>query len=307
MSGYSSIQQYVPYTFWHEADPRITAVLQNALKPYQHELLLPKAQGIPLLIQHGSSDDNVPVFHARRMSQLASQAQVDVEYHELAGMGHWFEGVMTTKPLLTFYDKHLRRVPGASYDTHTAASQRGQPNSTEMPGNMNGLFLTTGAFQIRYCHDEAANIALQISRNFYQYLAADSDIFATCGAVQDTPGNVITVGIGKDVSRGDDDYPITLVEDRLVVRDPTGTRTYTAGKHGLAAIFLRPLSDERVEMVVWGADLESLRVAARLVPLVTGAAQPHFVVTTRASLYKGASAALAMGFFNPDWAVADGA
>lgn len=56
--------------------------------------------------QHGSADDNVPAFHSRRMNQLISQMNKDSphSYIELKGKNHWFDGVMTTAPLLGFYD-----------------------------------------------------------------------------------------------------------------------------------------------------------------------------------------------------------
>lgn len=107
VSGYSSIQAYVPYQFWHEADPRITAILQSSLWDYRHELLLSNSCGIPIHLQHGSSDDNVPPIHSRRMSLLLSQAGCSSEYTELPGKDHYFEGIMTTRNLLDFYDNLL--------------------------------------------------------------------------------------------------------------------------------------------------------------------------------------------------------
>ena len=107
---------YVPYNLLTEADPRLSSLLQSALTSYRHELLLDNVSGIPLLLQHGSADDNVPVFHSRRMHQLLSQTKSDrslVKYVELNGAGHWFDGIMTTPVLLQFYrellDGHLSK------------------------------------------------------------------------------------------------------------------------------------------------------------------------------------------------------
>ena len=105
VSGYSSIQAYVPYTFWHEADPRIASIIQCSLSTYRHELLLDNTKGIPILQQHGGKDHNVPVFHSRRMHQLLSQSGSSAKYHELPGEDHWFDGIMVTSPLRRFYDK----------------------------------------------------------------------------------------------------------------------------------------------------------------------------------------------------------
>lgn len=102
-----TIAAYVPYHFWHEADPAVTRLLQVALSDYRHELLLENVCGTPLHQQHGSLDDNVPPSHSRRLSLLLSQIDCPSEYVELPGKGHWFDGVMTTQNLLDFYDKVL--------------------------------------------------------------------------------------------------------------------------------------------------------------------------------------------------------
>ena len=89
-----------------EADPRVTVLLQNSMRSFRHELLISNFKGIPIMQQHGGADDNVPAFHSRRMNQLISQTNGDSDhqYVELEGKSHWFDGVMTTAPLLEFYD-----------------------------------------------------------------------------------------------------------------------------------------------------------------------------------------------------------
>lgn len=81
-------------------------LLQNSMRSFRHELLIPNSKGIPIMSQHGSVDNNVPAFHSRRMNQLISQMDGDSphQYVELKGKSHWFDGVMTTVPLLGFYD-----------------------------------------------------------------------------------------------------------------------------------------------------------------------------------------------------------
>ena len=90
---------------WSEADPRVTCLVQNALRSFRHELLINNFSGIPILQQHGGVDDNVPAFHSRRMSQLISESNNDArhEYIELKDRNHWFDGVMSTQPLREFY------------------------------------------------------------------------------------------------------------------------------------------------------------------------------------------------------------
>ena len=94
---------------WNEADPRVTCLVQNALRSFRHELLVSNFSGVPLLQQHGSVDDNVPVFHSRRMSQLIFESNNDArqEYIELKDKNHWYDGVMTSQPLREFYQNIL--------------------------------------------------------------------------------------------------------------------------------------------------------------------------------------------------------
>ena len=108
-----TIIAYVPYLFWQEADPLVTAILQHALADYRHELLLENGCCIPIHQEHGTLDDNVPPLHSRRLSQLLLQAGCTSDYVELPGGGHWFKGVMTTPSLLRFYDEILGDQPAA--------------------------------------------------------------------------------------------------------------------------------------------------------------------------------------------------
>jgi predicted esterase len=107
VSGYLSIQTYVPYQFWKPMDPRRRAVIEASANSYRHELLANNANGIPIYQQHGSADDNVPAYHSRLMSQLLSETGWPSNYSELSGKGHWFETVMTTGDLQSFYRNQL--------------------------------------------------------------------------------------------------------------------------------------------------------------------------------------------------------
>lgn len=125
VSGYSSIQSesqirslisiayltkpadYVPYDLWRPSDPSIRALLDASLSSYRHELLLQNAKSIPVFQQHGSVDDNVPVFHSRLLSHLIRQSGATSEYVEVEGENHWFDGIMTTDQLSSFYKQQL--------------------------------------------------------------------------------------------------------------------------------------------------------------------------------------------------------
>ena len=80
------------------------AVLQNSLMNYRHELFVDNFVGIPILQQHGSNDNNVPIYHSRRLRQLIDGSGWSSKYVELLGKGHWYEGIMTTEAMCGFYD-----------------------------------------------------------------------------------------------------------------------------------------------------------------------------------------------------------
>lgn len=90
--------------------PSLRALLDISLSSYRHELLLENTKGIHVVQQHGGIDDNVPAFHSRLMSQLIHQAGSASSYFELEGRNHWFDGIMTTKPLSEFFEQELNGV-----------------------------------------------------------------------------------------------------------------------------------------------------------------------------------------------------
>ncbi|KIV92841.1 hypothetical protein PV10_04105 [Exophiala mesophila] len=137
-SGYTSIENYVPYEMWSEADPLQTAILQTARSSFRHELLVENLAGLQIFQQHGSADDNVPPYHSRLMNSLLAQSGHHVNYSEMLGKGHWFDGAMTTQPLVEFYEASLRR-----HDSPKRAPERFTfivPNSHDL-GSRYGIFV----------------------------------------------------------------------------------------------------------------------------------------------------------------------
>ncbi|KAF2730523.1 hypothetical protein EJ04DRAFT_473528 [Polyplosphaeria fusca] len=110
VSGYASIQKYVPYELWQPMDPRRAAIMGGTLNSYRHEMLMENAQGIPVLQQHGEKDDNVPAYNSRFLSQKLFEAGTNSSYYELPGQGHYFDTVMTTEQLVRFYYKYADSV-----------------------------------------------------------------------------------------------------------------------------------------------------------------------------------------------------
>lgn len=171
-------------------------------------------------------------------------------------------------------------------------------------GNMDALLRSEGRFTIISHDPTTLAVATQISLNFYQYLAADTSIITAPVPDRPVTGNIISVGIGLHVTELPDGFPIVLGPSSIELLGPDHSiRYYDSKTHGLAAIFLSPLDDDRLELMVWGADLPSLQVAARLVPMISGAGQPDFVIMTREMLWKGAGGVLAMGFFDSVWGI----
>lgn len=105
VSGYASIQKYVPYELWQPADPRRTAVVSASLNSYRHEMLMKNIRGIPLQQQHGELDDNVPAYNSRLLAQQLYLANTNSNYNEVMSQNHWWDTVMTTPELVQFYYK----------------------------------------------------------------------------------------------------------------------------------------------------------------------------------------------------------
>jgi poly(3-hydroxybutyrate) depolymerase len=396
VSGYTSIQKYVPYEFWQSADPRRKETISASLNSYRHEILMPNAQGIPIQQQHGGADDNVPAYHSRLLAQQLYLENAKSSYNEAVGFGHWWEGVMTTPQLVSFYYnqtnseetmprklkqfniivgdpgdmgsksgirvKHLEdpgRYGRVSVRGHTIKTSNVQDlefdiafwkepviidkqkvelsrtsDAGEAPisvyksadgwrlgsngkeimhlqrngrqlGSMTAILRTKGAFIIRHSNSTgASHIALQISRSLHQYFKADTQILSS--GSHTTPsgssGNVITLGIGSSLQPSQSSFPVKVDGFGVIIRDYRG-REHRYGKAASGAAFLRPLQDERLELVIWGSDEAGLQQAARIVPLLTGVGQPDFVVLGESAKWKGIEGALAMGFFDSNWEV----
>jgi hypothetical protein len=168
--------------------------------------------------------------------------------------------------------------------------------------------LRTGdAFTIRYGNESELELAVQVSRNLYQYFAADSVIQAA-GTKDERRGNLITLAVGTQLpSHAQEDFPIRISEvtGRLQIRDSDGNwETPGGSRTSMGAIFLRPGSNKRygLELVVWGETPSMLEQAARLVPMLTGTGQPDFIILRDDAKWRGVDGTY-LGFFNAWWQV----
>jgi len=80
------------------------------MSSYRHDQILVNAAGLPIFQQHGSIDDNVPAWHSRHFHGALEEIQSHHSYHEIPGRGHWFEGIMQTSSLLSFYHDNIRQI-----------------------------------------------------------------------------------------------------------------------------------------------------------------------------------------------------
>lgn len=410
-SGYTSIENYVPYEMWSEADPLQNAILRIAQSSFRHELLVENLAELPILQQHGSADDNVPPYHSRLMNSLLAQSGHNVNYTEMLGKGHWFDGTMTTQPLVEFYEANLRRhdsttqapehftfvVPNShdlgsrygifidqlvspdrlgrvevtieqtedlttwqiqSWNIHRMHISRpprvmNNPDqvifdSMALPFDLNGknapnnfvklesglwsreivsdwrtiekrygrqrgaldaLLRSNGFFQLVYSCNKTLTLAVQASRNFLQYFGADSMILPSSryGEAVDGESNVVLFAMGKTLAPSKiANFPIEVRDEGLVISTRDSGRLTIPYTKGVGGVWLRPLSHERLELVVWGVDQLGIRHAARLIPTLTGVGQPDFVVFGARAPWKGHGGSIAMGFFDHSWRVSAG-
>lgn len=175
-------------------------------------------------------------------------------------------------------------------------------------GALDAVLRTRGRLIVQYQHQGTVRIATQIAQNLYQYFAADCEIMDSVGVATASPGNLISVVQGpKDTSWNLASYAVELRSNKgIYIRDATGQSSHYPFAEGLGAVFLQPLADERLQLVVWGFDEAGLRYASRLVPMLTGVGQADFVVVSKECLWKGTAGVLAMGFFDFAWNVSYG-
>ena len=171
-------------------------------------------------------------------------------------------------------------------------------------GPLTSILRTRDNLVIRYLSPVCYPIALQTARNLFQYYAADAEISGGSqqAAQREHFGNVVTVGIGRDTFELDrEDRPVKITSTHVEISRTEGECTAYEYEEGMGAIYLSPLSEQRLELVIWGIDEAGLRAAGRLFPMLTGVGQPEFIIVGRKCTWKGAAGVLAMGSFTNAW------
>lgn len=177
-------------------------------------------------------------------------------------------------------------------------------------GPLSGILRTKYCFHIQCLTADVYDVALQVSRNLYQYFGADTNIVTQASTTSpefEMTANVITLVKGADQLPAR--FPSHPVEFRpslgIVIHKRDGNKRIYVFGDGLGAIFLKPLPRQRLELVIWGLDDCGLRQAARLMPMLTGVGQPDFIVTQKSMAWEGAAGALAMGYFDSSWQISE--
>ncbi|OSS47835.1 hypothetical protein B5807_06315 [Epicoccum nigrum] len=136
VSGYASIQKYVPYELWQPSDPRRTSMVSAALNSYRHEMLMDNVRGIPIQVQHGEIDDNVPAYHSRLLALQLQFAGANSSYKEVPDQNHWWDGVMTTPELISFYYNQSRSTEELPRDLNEFSIVVGDPGDMGSKGGV---------------------------------------------------------------------------------------------------------------------------------------------------------------------------
>lgn len=104
-------------------------------------------------------------------------------------------------------------------------------------------------------------VALQVSRNLYEYFGADSEIVASSEGLKRHESNVIMIAIGRKLAQSLlPSYPITISAREGVCIRIVKSEVHSHAFHdGLGVILLRPLRKERLEAAIWGFCESGLR------------------------------------------------
>jgi hypothetical protein len=99
------------------------------------------AKGIPVLQQHGEVDDNVPAYNSRLLGQQLFQAGTNSSFNEFPGHNHWWDTVMTTDPLKSFYREQTASNASIPRRLHEFTMVVGDPGDTGSKGGIRVLNL----------------------------------------------------------------------------------------------------------------------------------------------------------------------
>jgi hypothetical protein len=170
---------------------------------------------------------------------------------------------------------------------------------------MEAILGTIDTFLIRPSSSSTLSIALQVSRNLFQYFGADSEIVSESPLDLSHRGNQVSIAIADEAGLWRPGLPVSKTPNGISIETRKGVKRTYPLEEGLGAIFLAPLPHEALELCIWGHDADGLRQAARLFPMLTGTGQPDFIVVAKECRWRGAAGVKSMGFLDHDWKVSE--
>lgn len=172
-------------------------------------------------------------------------------------------------------------------------------------GGIDAILRSNGSFRIVYDGPESYGLAIQVSRNLQQNFYADAEIVEDGGLhILPFTGNVIRLTMAESLPAPPNhpNFPIRISQSRVLVRSSREFREHVVNDPDVGVVFVRPLNESQLELVVWGKSLMGLAQAARLTPLTTGSGVPDFVILQGESRWKGVEGT-SLGFFDALWEV----
>ncbi len=93
-AGWTSFQLYIPWFLQKSylfAEPEQIAIRDMSLREDFSPNFVENAKNLPLFIEQGGSDNDVPPVHARLFISLLEQLGYPYQYKEIPGKPHWYE------------------------------------------------------------------------------------------------------------------------------------------------------------------------------------------------------------------------
>jgi len=119
-AGWASFDTYVPFTLRRNAllaGGPLARVWDRAFRADRPLHFLENARNLPVFVLQGGADDNVPAVQARLLVERLRQLRYSVEYLEVPGQGHWWDGDAAPgvdcleHPDLIVFLQHAKRDP----------------------------------------------------------------------------------------------------------------------------------------------------------------------------------------------------
>ena len=174
-------------------------------------------------------------------------------------------------------------------------------------GPLSAIMRKGSVFVIRDLSQDCSKIALQVSRNLFQYFAADTEIVKGYGEPLGGKRSGLILAKGRSLPRLYLEHsPITISKVGIGIPWHDGHRRVIGIEDGAGAIFLSSNTWGELELVVWGVDDDGLRLASRMIPLLTGVGQPDFIIVGKRCTWQGTAGVLAIGSFTSRWEASEG-